>query len=185
MAICKTCGKKYSKWTTPVSARGVCGECFEAELSAEREVAPPEDVSAAPMAQETVQHQMNPPPIPNINSDSVEKVRIGQRWILFAILLNIALVGLAFIPKNDALIAVFGVLSIVLIIASLILSLLGVLRLSAGLGYRLPARILIVILMFVPLVSLLVLLMLNSKATAVLRAAGYKVGVLGAAPKVA
>jgi hypothetical protein len=35
------------------------------------------------------------------------------------------------------------------------------------------------------LVSLLVLLMLNSKATAVLRAAGYKVGVLGAAPKVA
>jgi hypothetical protein len=48
------CGKKYSKWTTPVSARGVCRECFEAELSGEREVAPPEDVSPAPMAQETV-----------------------------------------------------------------------------------------------------------------------------------
>lgn len=32
MAICKTCGKKYSKWTTPVSAKGVCRECFEAEL---------------------------------------------------------------------------------------------------------------------------------------------------------
>jgi hypothetical protein len=35
------------------------------------------------------------------------------------------------------------------------------------------------------LVGLLVLLMLNSKATATLRAAGYKVGVLGAAPKTA
>jgi hypothetical protein len=54
VAICKTCGKKYSKWTTPVSARGVCGECFEAELGGEREVAPPEDVSPAPMTQETV-----------------------------------------------------------------------------------------------------------------------------------
>ena len=51
VAICKTCGKKYSKWTTPVSARGVCSECFEAELSSEREVAPPEDVSPEPMAQ--------------------------------------------------------------------------------------------------------------------------------------
>jgi hypothetical protein len=38
VAICKTCGKKYSKWATPVSARGVCGECFEAELSHEAEV---------------------------------------------------------------------------------------------------------------------------------------------------
>src|SRR6266700_1947893 len=38
MAICKTCGKKYSKWTTPVSARGTCRECFESELKAESEV---------------------------------------------------------------------------------------------------------------------------------------------------
>ena len=38
MAICKTCGKKYSKWTTPVSARGVCTDCFEVELNREREV---------------------------------------------------------------------------------------------------------------------------------------------------
>jgi hypothetical protein len=184
MAICKTCGKKYSKWITPVSARGVCGECFEVELSSEREVAPPEDVSPAPSAQETV-HQMNPPPIPNINSDSVEEVRVGQRCILFAILLNIVLVGLAFIPKNDAMMAVFGVLSAVMLIVSLTVSLLGVFRLSVGFRYGLPARILIFILMFVPLVSLLVLLMLNSKATATLRAAGYKVGLLGAAPKTA
>ena len=54
MAICKTCGKKYSKWTTPVSARGVCGDCFEVELSSEPEVAPPEDVSPSPVSQETM-----------------------------------------------------------------------------------------------------------------------------------
>ena len=33
MAICKACGDKYSRWTTPVSARGVCRACFEAELN--------------------------------------------------------------------------------------------------------------------------------------------------------
>jgi hypothetical protein len=42
MAICKACGKKYSKWTTPVSARGTCRECFELELKAESEVKPQE-----------------------------------------------------------------------------------------------------------------------------------------------
>jgi len=54
VAICKTCGKKYSKWTTPVSAHGVCGECFEAELSNEHEAEKQkEDVLPAPLAQET------------------------------------------------------------------------------------------------------------------------------------
>ncbi len=50
MAICKTCGKKYSKWTTPVSARGVCRECFEAELSDEAEVEQEQRQNLAPAA---------------------------------------------------------------------------------------------------------------------------------------
>jgi len=29
MAICKKCGNRYSKWTTPYSAKGVCRDCFE------------------------------------------------------------------------------------------------------------------------------------------------------------
>jgi membrane protease YdiL (CAAX protease family) len=47
MSVCKTCGKKYSKWITPVSARGVCGDCFEAELSQERKAEPQIDVAPA------------------------------------------------------------------------------------------------------------------------------------------
>ena len=50
MAICKTCGTKYSKWTAPVSAEGKCSACFDAELSKERDVDPQENVSAVPMA---------------------------------------------------------------------------------------------------------------------------------------
>ena len=47
MAICKTCGKKYSKWAAPVSARGVCSGCFEAELSKNMKVKPQKDVSSS------------------------------------------------------------------------------------------------------------------------------------------
>jgi len=81
--------------------------------------------------------------------------------------------------------AVFGILNIIALLTGVVLAIVGVVRLSSGLGYGIAARILIIISMFIPLVSLLVLLMLSSKATAVLRSAGYKVGLLGAAPKAA
>jgi hypothetical protein len=44
MAICKTCGIKYSKWITPVSAKGLCAGCFESVLNDEREIKPEEPV---------------------------------------------------------------------------------------------------------------------------------------------
>jgi hypothetical protein len=47
MAICKICGKKYSKWTTPVSAREVCGDCFGSEPNNRPEVIPREGVSSS------------------------------------------------------------------------------------------------------------------------------------------
>ena len=49
MAICKTCGTKYNKWATPVSAAGVCSDCFESELNNEREAVAEEDMSALEM----------------------------------------------------------------------------------------------------------------------------------------
>src|ERR1051326_2889977 len=41
---------RYSKWTTPVSARGACGDCFEVELSNEPKADPMQDASAVPTA---------------------------------------------------------------------------------------------------------------------------------------
>ena len=131
---------------------------------------------------------MNPPPIPTAPSDvaSVEKVRCGQRFILFAILLELLVVAIAFlVPKTESLMAIFGILNTIALLTGVVLAIMGVVRLSSGLGYGIAARIFIIISMFIPLVSLLVLRMLSSKATAVLRSAGYKVGLLGAAPKVA
>jgi membrane protease YdiL (CAAX protease family) len=43
--VCKTCGKKYSRWTTPVSARGECRKCFEAGLLQERQLQPKPNVA--------------------------------------------------------------------------------------------------------------------------------------------
>jgi hypothetical protein len=54
VAICNTCGKKYSKWTTPVSAKGVCEACFQVELSNQDESSPQEEFTSfdqAPLAQ--------------------------------------------------------------------------------------------------------------------------------------
>jgi hypothetical protein len=92
------------------------------------------------------------------------------------------MMGLVFvIPENAPSVAVFGLISLALII----LAIVGIIRLSSGLGYGLGARILIVLSLFIPLVGLIVLLVLNSRATNVLRSAGYKVGLMGAAPKAA
>lgn len=40
VAICKNCGTKYNRWITPVSAKGVCGDCFQTEVTREEQVQP-------------------------------------------------------------------------------------------------------------------------------------------------
>ena len=41
MAICNNCGRKYNRFLTPVSAKGVCSECFFAQLEAEASAVDP------------------------------------------------------------------------------------------------------------------------------------------------
>jgi len=60
------------------------------------------------------------------------------------------------------------------------MSFVGMFRLAGGLGYSTAVKILLVVLLLVPLVGLITLLVLNSRATKALQAAGYKVGLLGA-----
>src|SRR4051812_14147350 len=47
MSVCKTCGKQYSKWISLVNTRGVCGDCFETQLSHDRKAEPQIDVAPA------------------------------------------------------------------------------------------------------------------------------------------
>ena len=59
MAICTICGKKYSKFTTPVSAKRVCSECFFAQLEAEASAGDLQPAEERPLGRES---QPLPPP---------------------------------------------------------------------------------------------------------------------------
>jgi hypothetical protein len=101
----------------------------------------------------------------------IESVASGQKLIIYAILINLAATVLQ-IAVHPAI----GLLGLV----SLVMSIIGIIKLSTGLGSSLIAKIIYVVLMFLPLINLITLLVLNASATKALRANGYKVGLMGA-----
>jgi hypothetical protein len=108
---------------------------------------------------------------PTDQPTSIEKVATGQKLIIYAILVNFLAM---------ALVRAFGGIAGLLGIVAIVLSLAGLMRLGSGLQYSTGKKILLVPLMFVPLISIITLAILNSRATKSLRAAGYRVGLLGA-----
>ena len=120
---------------------------------------------------------MNPPP--RQDAASVENVRVGQKFLIYAILLNIGTLPLRFGTHDVALLAVSGTVAL----ASIAVSIMGILKVSGGLGYGVGWRMAFCVFIILPLISLIVLLMLNGKATNYLRTAGYQVGLLGAKRK--
>lgn len=113
---------------------------------------------------------------PANETEEIEKVKKGQKLIIYALLINIS----AYLVQMVA-----GQVAVVVTIASIIMALVGLYYLSKGLGMSILTKIFVLILLFLPLLNILTMLVLNSKATAKLRAAGYKVGLLGASEKAA
>lgn len=101
----------------------------------------------------------------------IEQVASAQKLIIYAILGYFAAVALQ---------AVLGPIAALLLVLVVCAALVGTFKLCAGMGFSMSSRVILLVLMFVPLVSLIVLLVLNAKATGKLRAAGYHVGLLGA-----
>lgn len=104
-------------------------------------------------------------------SAGLDDVASGQKLIIYAILLYCLCAALK---------AVIGPLVLLPALVCLGLSWTGIYRISRGLDYPMWARIILLALMLIPLIGLVVLLMLSSRATARLKAAGYSVGLLGA-----
>jgi hypothetical protein len=102
---------------------------------------------------------------------NVGKVASGQKMFIYGILSYFCAIFLQFI---------IGPIAAVLLLVMLVLGIIGIIRLSGGLGYGVLSVILISVSMIVPVVGLIVLLIVNSKATKYLRENGYKVGLLGA-----
>ncbi|HVJ17942.1 MAG TPA: hypothetical protein VM686_21125 [Polyangiaceae bacterium] len=104
-----------------------------------------------------------------------------QRLINVAVLLNVA--GLVGGVMLGALSGTFGSIVIGLVyIGAVVVSLYGTMGLASSLFNSLVA-VLCFFLLLVPCVNLLVLLLLNSRATRQLQEAGIKVGLLGADPR--
>ena len=105
-----------------------------------------------------------------VDSD-IEAIAGGQKLVIYAILVYFLAVASQ---------AAIGQLALLIALVSLGLSIAGIIKLSAGMKFSTATQIICVVLMFVPLVGLIMLLVLNSKATTRLRAAGYRVGLFGA-----
>jgi len=107
-------------------------------------------------------------------------IAVRQRAIMYCILANIALYVVVFAASAGNLPLVAGIAALG-VFAVAITAAVFIFMLSLAV-YNLAAGIVLGILTLVPLLGLLVLLMINSKATKILRAHGVRVGLLGANP---
>ncbi|WP_172205348.1 hypothetical protein [Niveibacterium sp. COAC-50] len=125
------------------------------------------------------------PPTSSLSEQPVEssnerarlnRIASGQRLIVISILVTLGAAALA---------AAVGVLGQALQVVGLLVSLWGTYRLASALSGATWITVLCLILMVIPLVNLITMLVLSSRATRTLKKAGYKVGLLGASQQVA
>ena len=101
----------------------------------------------------------------------MKKMAFGQKLVIYAVLLYFVSAGLRLY---------IGPLAVLPLLVSLILSLVGLYKVLAAGQSHLAVKIILFVLLFVPLINILVLLRINSRATKTLREAGYTVGFMGA-----
>lgn len=102
-----------------------------------------------------------------------EQVRSGQKLAIWAILLNLISIPLLLVPEG-------ALIRAALVLVALVLAVLGIVRMSRGLGINLILIVLMALGMVVPFLNLIILLVINARATRFLRGHGYAVGLLGA-----
>ena len=125
---------------------------------------------------------------PEMDEERVQRLRSGQKLAIYAILIYLvaavvqtSLRGVAPSPGTQGLLMVVasGFMLIIGGLAALIMSLMGVWKMGYGLGVGTILRVVMLIFMIVPFINILLLLVVNARATRKLRQAGYKVGFLG------
>ena len=106
------------------------------------------------------------------HSEALDQAASGQKLVIYSILLSFAAMAAnATLPQA----IVFA-----LLLVTVVMSIIGIVRLCNGLGYSTSTKVLLIIGLFLPLVSLIILISLSIRATSRLKEAGYKVGLLGA-----
>ena len=118
-------------------------------------------------------------------TSQLRAVGLAQRRIMWVILAALLLVfsfvfGAILIPPDQAPETVMLVGLALVRVAILALMMIGVFQLAAALGAGMTARVLYTVAMLIPLVNLILLLVVNQQATALLRRHYIKVGLMGA-----
>jgi hypothetical protein len=106
--------------------------------------------------------------------ERLNRVASGQRLMVLSVLVSF-FAG----PLRGSI----GDAALVIGIAATIMAIVGAVRLAGALGNSIGMRIVYAVLMIVPLVNLITMLFLSSRATKQLREAGYRVGLLGASSR--
>jgi hypothetical protein len=107
------------------------------------------------------------------------QVAFGQKRMIQAILLQLGGIVLGVLSAAVGGAPVVAIANLIVGIAALGLSISGLMKTSRGLQINPVIRGLLVVCLLLPLINLVTLVLLNSRATRSLRAAGYHVGFLG------
>lgn len=102
------------------------------------------------------------------------KFRVLMFAILFTIVLNVAAI---FLPRNNPA-AMYGLYAASLL--ALILNVVCVVGVGNAMQWGIPAIVFSCLAMILPFINLIALLVINSGAVKRLKAAGYRVGIMGA-----
>lgn len=126
--------------------------------------------------------QQKPPVISGVLSGSIEDLRsvaVYQKIILICIFIYLVAVGFNFVFRIVNPMPVLEVVTMLIGLATSVVACVFVFMLSIKV-YGTVQGVVFGILTLIPCVGLIVLLVVNGKATAILRQNGYKVGLLGA-----
>jgi hypothetical protein len=157
---CPKCG--YVRLATDVAPDWQCPSCQVAYVKAHSAAAVPESVPAAVASDD--------------DDERAVLAASGQKIVIYCILLTFGVRGVAqgnVTAPWVAMVLSFGVAAY---------SLFGVLRICSALGKSQNQKLMFMALSCMPWLNLIALVVLNAKATALLRAAGWRVGLLGARP---
>ncbi|MDH5629962.1 MAG: hypothetical protein OEY96_07375 [Gammaproteobacteria bacterium] len=115
----------------------------------------------------------NSPLIREKNETRLNLLSVGQKMMIYGIIIEFSSLALInFLPYLVGVVIAVG----------LMITLAGIILVYYILEFHVAAKILYLLLLFVPLINLLVILSLNSRATKMLKEAGYTIGFFGAKP---
>lgn len=163
---CPKCG--YERRPTDHAPDWQCPSCKVAYVKVSQAQNPVPKSKLIPSVQPDTEQDEN---------DLHEKLSLaakGQKIVIYTILLNFLLRA---VERSYAL---PGVVLDVLFVCVAVYALIGIVKICSGLDKTQNQKILFMVLSFFPLINLMTLVYLSVKTSRVLRAAGWKVGLLGA-----